>query len=320
MTVLSFCVAVINQTLSEPHAGLLSGILFGTKATLLSDFKNALITTGTLHIVALSGMNISILTALVNDTLLRCIKRPIANIVSIALIIGFIWLVGPSPSIIRAAIMGFLTLLAINMGRQIWPQLSWILAVSTMLLLNPLWIGDVSFQLSALATLGIILFGRKSDSNSECAARIFPSDVLANSPIGLNTSSDHTSYAQQLSSSGWQLLRALDGSLYSRVTRGFMLFFSFIYDDLRITLAAQVFTIPLLLFQFHRISLVAPLTNILMGWLIAPITVIGFAQVIGGLVWLPLGQAIGWVSWVLLTFVIEAIKLTAKLPFASISF
>ncbi len=255
MTISTFT-SVINQVLPEPHAGLLAGILFGTKATLSKDFLDALTATGTLHIVALSGMNISILADLSITTFLRIVSRRIASLLTILIIIGFVWFVGPSASVVRAAIMGCLTLFAVLVGRPNWSIFSYILTVGIMLLVKPSWIGDLSFQLSALATLGIILFGKKQKN--------------------------------------------------------------FIQDTLQTTLSAQVFTIPLILVTFRRISLVAPLTNILIGWVIAPVTAIGMAGAILGWIWLPMGVVFGWVSWVFLEYLIVMVEWTAKLPFSSL--
>src|SRR5450759_2989190 len=112
VTVATFT-SVINQVLPEPHAGLLAGILLGTKNTLSKDFLAALTTTGTLHIIALSGMNISILADLSITTFLRVVSRRVASLLTILIIIGFVWFVGVSPSVIRAAIMGCLTLFAV---------------------------------------------------------------------------------------------------------------------------------------------------------------------------------------------------------------
>lgn len=64
MPTLASVVASIYQVLPEPHAGLLAGILFGTKTSIAPDLYDALVVTGTLHIAALSGMNITILTKL----------------------------------------------------------------------------------------------------------------------------------------------------------------------------------------------------------------------------------------------------------------
>jgi competence protein ComEC len=314
MTLLTLT-GLINSLLPEPQAGLLNGILFGVKATLDVSLKNSLTNSGTLHIIALSGMNISILVSLVNLVLLRFVRRPIANMVTVASIIGFIWFVGPTPSVIRAAIMGVISLVAVSLGRQNWPILAWILAVASMLLLNPPWIGDLSFQLSVMATLGIILFGNeRKAAEVGILAAVHPSrrlEAISNtdeSKMLNNTTVFHPSL--------WEQLRM---TVLAKV-RLPAAFTSLIADDLRVTLAAQVFTVPIIFFQFHRIALVSPLSNILIGWLIAPIMVLGFATVFAGLLWLPLGTFLSWIVWVPLTYVIWVINWTAKLPFASISF
>lgn len=270
VTVATFT-SVINQLLPEPHAGLLAGILFGTKATLSKDFLEALTITGTLHIIALSGMNISILAGLSITTLLRFVSRRVASLLTMLIIIGFVWFVGVSPSVVRAAIMGSITLLAIVLGRQTWSLFTYCLTIGVMLLVKPDWIGNLSFQLSALSTLGIILFGGK---NTE---------------------------------------KPVDGK-----QKLFSFLYSLFEDDLTITLSAQVFTIPLILLTFRRISLVSPLTNILIGWTIAPVTAIGMATAILGWIFLPLGYVFGWVSWVLLEYLILVVRWTAIIPFSSL--
>ena len=92
----------------------------------------------------------------------------------------------------------------------------------------------------------------------------------------------------------------------------------FLEDDLRITLAAQVFTIPLIFWYFHRLSLISPVTNILIGWTIAPVTVLGFASVMAGWIWLPLGFVCAWPAWVLLEYLIRVVMLTGMIPAASV--
>jgi competence protein ComEC len=251
---------IINQLIPEPHAGLLNGILFGTKATLSKELTDALVATGTLHIVALSGMNITILESLIGSTLLPFIGKRWASAATILLIIGFILFVGPSPSVIRAGIMGSMALIATIYGKQKWGLFSFGLTAAVMLVIHPAWIGDLSFQLSALATLGLILFGSKKEKSN------------------------------------------------------------FIIDDLRVTLAAQTFTIPLIFFTFRRISLISPLTNVLIGWLIQPLTALGLVTAIVGWAWLPLGQVAAWAAWICLQYLITVIEWTAKIPFSSLSY
>jgi competence protein ComEC len=258
----------INQILPEPQAGLLNGILFGTKANLPKDFYQNLITTGTIHIIALSGQNIAILTRLISDVTI-IFGRKISGLLTIFGVIFFVIFVGLEPTIVRAAIMASLSLLSVYFGRQNWSLLGLILAAMTMLVINPAWVTNLSFQLSFLATFGIILFGSSKQSKIK----------------------------------SWQqeLLRELKISL-------------------KLTLAAQIFTLPVILYQFHRVSIVTPLTNILIGWVIAPIMILGFAVSILGLIFLPIGQLVGFVVWVPLTYLVEVVNLTAKIPFASIKF
>lgn len=298
VSVLEFT-TIINQLLPEPHAGLLNGILFGTKAMLSRDLYNQLVKTGTLHIIALSGMNITILTNLVSVTLLRFVSRRIASLLTVGIIIGFILFVGVSASVIRAGIMGSTTLLAVVFGRQAWSLLSLILAVSIMLIAKPLWISDIGFQLSVLATLGIILFSKKTVEHRA-------------SKVGIE---DRKS---KLENEGLFSNLHLP-PLFSTLYRLLSFLWSLIEDDLRITLAAQVFTIPILLFHFHRISLVSPFSNVLIGWVIAPVTVLGLVTIIAGWVWLPLGQVFAWITWVPLQYVLTSIWITSMLPFASFS-
>jgi competence protein ComEC len=95
-------------------------------------------------------------------------------------------------------------------------------------------------------------------------------------------------------------------------------FWHLIKNNLHLTLAAQVFTIPLILFHFHRISLISPVSNVLIGWLIGPLTILGWATVFVGWIWFPLGKMIAWIDWTLLQYLLMVVDITSKLPFASL--
>lgn len=258
-----------NKLLPEPQTSLLNGILWGSKETMPSNFYEALRRTGTLHIIALSGMNITILVALIGKlTLFWGRKKSILlTLLSIFVFIGF---VGPSASVVRAGIMGSLTLIAIYFGRRDWSLLSLVLAAGIMLIFFANWLTDVGFQLSFLATLGIILFASKPESQK---ARGVMEGILKNTK-----------------------------------------------ENLRITLAAQIFTLPVMLITFKQLSLVAPVTNVLVLWIVQPIMILGFVLSLVSLVFSPLAYPLAWIIWLPLTYFIEVVKLTAKLPFASLSF
>jgi competence protein ComEC len=163
-------VTLFQTILPEPEAGLLSGIVFGAKAALNVDLKTALTTTGTIHIIALSGMNITIVENLVATTLYRYIGRRMACLLTIVLIMGFVCFVGVSASVVRAAIMGSLGLLSTLFGRQKSSVFALVLASYGMILYSPSYLSDVGFLLSVGATLGIILF-----SKSLCSKRLWES-------------------------------------------------------------------------------------------------------------------------------------------------
>lgn len=305
MTVSTFT-AIVNQLLHEPHAGLLSGMLFGVKATLDTKLFDALVKTGTLHIVALSGMNITLISGIVSTLLLRLISKRLTSLLTIVIIIGFILFVGASPSVVRAGIMGGIALLAIVFGRQLWSLFSLILALGIMLLLNPLQIADLSFQLSALATLGIVLFGASSRIDDRT------------SKIGV----DNRGSKMEVEGRASKIDKIPPSSINYHLPLPSILhhLFTLIEDELRITLAAQVFTVPLIFWYFHRISLVSPVTNVLIGWTIGPVTILGFGAAIAGFLWLPLGYVFAWPAWVLLEYLVRVVTLTSTIPFASVGF
>lgn len=147
---------VINQTLPEPQASLLSGIFLGIQKTLAYDFYQALKTTGTLHIIVASGMNISLLAGSLGDFLSRFLKRKPALIVSLVCILIYCFMAGMNPPIIRAGLMASALYLANFTGREADGLWILILTGGMMLFINPLFLFDIGFQLSFMATAGLI--------------------------------------------------------------------------------------------------------------------------------------------------------------------
>jgi competence protein ComEC len=146
----------IHRFLPEPHSGLLAGLLLGVKSDLSDSFKTALKNSGTSHIVALSGFNVTIIITFLL-LLLRRLPRRFVWIASGLLILIFVVMTGAASSVIRAAIMGWLLLLASLWGRRRSATNAILLAVVTMVLLHPLILFyDVGFQLSVGATLGLL--------------------------------------------------------------------------------------------------------------------------------------------------------------------
>ncbi len=148
-------VSVLTKNLSPNAGALASGLLFGEKAKFSSEFKEAMKRSGTTHIVALSGYNISILVGALG-LVVAVFSRRIRIFLYFFVIIIFTLMVGGDPSIVRAAIMGGVFLLSKELGRNITPAYALSFAGALMLWWNPLVIYSIGFQLSFLSFMGIV--------------------------------------------------------------------------------------------------------------------------------------------------------------------
>ncbi|MBI2599983.1 ComEC/Rec2 family competence protein [Candidatus Daviesbacteria bacterium] len=145
----------ISQLLPSPQAEILSGILLGQNKNLPSGIKLAFRDTSTLHIVVASGQNLSLVAGFFLG-FAGLIRRKNAIILSFITVSLYVLLTGFQVPIIRAAIMFTLASTAQFFGRQrdgIWVLM---FTAGLMLLVNPLWISNLSFQLSFMATFGVI--------------------------------------------------------------------------------------------------------------------------------------------------------------------
>lgn len=146
----------INRMLPEPESSLLAGLLLGIKRGFSDELTAAFSLTGTTHIIALSGYNIAIVVAALQAMIgqgLSPQKRFWLLLVGIGLFVIF---VGAQASIVRAGIMAGFVLLGQTLGRRRDVTTSFVFTAAVMLLLNPMTLWDVGFQLSFLATAGIL--------------------------------------------------------------------------------------------------------------------------------------------------------------------
>lgn len=141
--------------LNRDQADLLMGIVFGEDISF--EAKKKFIATGVIHVVAASGMNVSMLTAILLAFLAAFLKRQYALGLTSLIIIFYAGLADFQPSIVRAAIMALFALGAQILGRQNTSIYALFLAAFFMVFIHPGVITSISFQLSFTSTLGIIL-------------------------------------------------------------------------------------------------------------------------------------------------------------------
>lgn len=146
----------VNELLPPDEAGLANGMLLGDKSGISPELRNNFITTGTIHIVALSGFNVSIVSKYITSFFALLLPFRFALYIGLCAIGLFVVMTGASATAVRAGVMGELSVFALLAGRQYQVFRGLMIAVLVMLLINPLLIHSVSFQLSVIATLGMI--------------------------------------------------------------------------------------------------------------------------------------------------------------------
>lgn len=145
----------VAMVVPEPEAGLAAGILLGLRDRVDRDLAASYTTAGVSHVVAISGWNIAIVAAIVAALASRLSRRwRVAS--TLVVVAGYVLLVGTSPSVVRAAIMASIVLLARESGRSGRAATALGLTVVVLLLIEPVMLQDAGFQLSALATAGLL--------------------------------------------------------------------------------------------------------------------------------------------------------------------
>lgn len=259
-------VAGIAQILPEPHNSFLAGLLVGLRRGISADLLENFNTTGTTHIIALSGFNITIIAWSIDWLLLHWLKRRISFLLSLIAIALFVIMAGASASVVRAAAMGILAMLALSTGRLRAVNNAMAFTGVAMLTLNPKILHfDVGFQLSFLALFGLVYLAPKIEPY-------------------------------------------------------FMWIWKFIREILVATLSAQIFVVPVLLLNFDQLSLVAPLTNVLILLVIPFAMLFGFLAGLLAMIWKILALPFAWITWAMLEYVIRVVEWTAKVPFASVNY
>ncbi|MGH2484235.1 MAG: ComEC/Rec2 family competence protein [Candidatus Limnocylindria bacterium] len=149
-------------TVPEPEASLGAGILLGVRAGIDPAVRDAFAVAGLSHVVAISGWNVAIVVVLVGALTRRLRRRAgpaLPAMVAVVAVTGYVVLVGASPAVVRAALMAGALLVSRLGGSPAHAGSALMAAVVAMLVIAPAALWDVEFQLSALATGGLIVLG-----------------------------------------------------------------------------------------------------------------------------------------------------------------
>lgn len=267
---------LIAQMFPEDAQPFVRALLLGDTSQLDYATETALSLSGIRHVAAVSGLHVSVLFTMLY---LLCGKRRLLSLlIGLPSLLLFAAVAGFSPSVMRAAIMQGLMLLAMACKKEYDPLTALSFAALVMLTLNPLAITAVGFQLSVCSVAGIFLFG----------GRI----------------------------SGWLLDAKRFGRWKPRTLPGRLArWFS---TSVAITLSAMIATMPLTAFYFGTVSLLSPLTNLLCLWVVTGLFCGIVVACLLGAIFLPLGSAVGWVLAWAVRYVLGVSGLIAGFPLAAV--
>jgi competence protein ComEC len=268
----------LNAIVPEPEAALGAGILLGVRSAIAPEINEAFATAGLTHIVAISGWNIAIVAALVASMTRPLARRPggrwTTPVAGIGAVGAYVLLTGAGPSVVRAALMALALVVARSGGSPTHAASALLAAAGVMLAAAPPVLWDVGFQLSLLATGGLIAFA----GGFERALHRWP---------------------------GW------------------------LREPVALTMAAQLTTLPIILLNFERLSIVAPLANVLVVPIV-PLAMVAAAvaapvgAVVGALHIPLISDAVAWLvggcAWLSLRAMILVGSAVASLPLAAVDF
>jgi len=271
--------ASLAGALPEPQGSLAQAILLGLRGNIPDSLNEAFSRTGTAHLLAISGLHMSIIIAILLSlcTLVFGRQRSTYIWLTLALMWLYALLAGMHPPIIRAAIMGSLFLIAVYLGRQGSAIIALAFAAAVMVGIQPGLLWTVSFQLSFLAMAGLIL--------------LYPS----------------------LQIWGRKGVARISGNRETLAAAGNM-----ITDIFAASLAAIVAVAPLIAYNFGIVSLVGlPATFFALPalpFIIVTSALVGFV----GLVASVATQVLGWLAWLFLSYLVFLVQGFDALPYSSL--
>ncbi len=269
----------LTEVLPEPQASLAQGIILGKRGTIPPSVKADFARTGTAHLLAISGLHLSIIAGILLSIGIWLFGR--RRHLYIWLALGIIWLyaliTGMHPPVVRGAIMASLFLSAELLGRQRTAITSLAFAAAIMVGIDPQILWGASFQLSFLAMAGLIFLAP-------------PLQALGRKAVNTTIGEEGIGVA-----------------LANIVT-----------DSFSVTLAAIIAVWPVVAHYFGIVSFVAPLATLLALPALPGIIVAGALAGLIGLAALPIAQAIGWLAWLFTSYMLLIVSGFASLPISAI--
>ena len=268
----------VETPLLEPslHAQLLKGILLGKRSDVPTETLDLFRNSGTFHVLAVSGLHVGLIAMFCyfGFSLFRFPQKILCLLTIIAVLI-YACLIGFRPSVFRASLMAILFLFAtlIDRDADIFNLLAF--AALVLLLLNPLQIWDVGFQLSFVAVVSIVYFVPKMEK---------PLRRLWEGAEGSSSESE--------------------GSVLTKFRK---VAIKWVVLSYLVTFAAQIGTGPLIAYHFYRAYPLGILVGPFAVGLVSLIVAVGMASVCVGFIWLPFAKLLGLLNHTIISLFLTLI-------------
>ncbi len=238
------------------------------------------------HVLAVSGTHIAAVILLSKIIFQHVFGRKISNFLTIFVLFGFVILSGASPSVIRAGIMAFLTIMAEILSRKSNVYNNLAISALGLLLYNPLLVTDMRFILSFGGTLGILLF---------------------QAPIATWLKMLYDKVNQKFHSASRSVLKT-KGDCFAMV----------LANVLSVSLSAQLFLLPITWSTFFSVSFISVFTNLLVGPIAGLITSGGLLIYLFSHICFPLAKLLSYSVYMLVSFLLFVSKLGSIFPWANV--
>lgn len=270
----------IDLLLNETEANLCKGLILGKTQEIEESIKENFRIVNISHILAISGLHVTYIVMLITIISQRIIGKKYGTVFVIVVLIFYMFLVGFTPSIVRACIMGILVNLAFLVHRKnnFWNSLA--LSLLLILINNPYSILNIGLQLSYLATIGIVGFSRK-----------------------IRKKIDNFKF--------------LKNNLVIRKNNKIQTLVNKIKDNLSVMFSAQILILPIMIYNFNIIGTYFIISNLLVSVIIGTTIFLSILLITSSFIFFPISKIFSHILTILLQLLI-IISNISKLPFSKI--
>lgn len=270
----------IDLLLNETEASLCKGLILGKTEEIEESIKENFRVVNISHILAISGLHVTYIVMLISTFSQRIMGKKYGTVFVIIVLLFYMFLVGFTPSIVRACMMGILVKIAFLVQRKnnFWNSFS--LSLLLILINNPYSILNIGLQLSYLATIGIVSFSRK-----------------------IRKKIDNFKF--------------LKNNLIIRKNNKIQILVNKVKDNLSVMFSAQILILPIMIYNFNILGTYFIISNLLVSSIIGITIFLSIVLVTSSFIFFPISKIFSYILTILLQLLI-IISNISKLPLSKI--